>query len=110
MRVALGCVQEKVTDPRTSNVLMLRCDVGEDYTGRNLRAHPGHSRLSEVRFSKIGKPEQPQDGLRNPRKYSKPYPKRRWLDLRSLAYQYSSNLDGKRSSASNADLIPYIIG
>ena len=83
MSVALRRIEKKITDAGTRNVLGFGSDVCEDNALSNVLVDPVCRQLSEIKFPKIGKSEQPESGVGNARKDAEPGPKRCRLDLPS---------------------------
>lgn len=81
MGVALGGVEEQVTDPGARNVLQLRRDVREDDTTGDAFATPFTRRAAEVGFTEVGEAEEPEIGLRTGRKDAQPRSECSWVDL-----------------------------
>ena len=54
MGIALWSVNEKITDPSTSDVLLLGSHVRKYYPGRYLLPSPLQRRLTEMALSKLG--------------------------------------------------------
>lgn len=91
MSITFGCIKKDIANPGTGYVLMFGRNVGKYYAGGNLGANPRHRRLPEVRFSKVGKSEQPQHGLRDSSEYPKP-------SSESGGFNLDPSVIGERSS------------
>jgi hypothetical protein len=65
MSIAFGSVEEEVTDTRSGNVCVLRSDIGKDDPGCSSLTGPGHCCLAKILLAEIGKPKQPEHGIRD---------------------------------------------